>query len=120
MSTKDTCVTIVPYFKTSEENLSTFKSYCDQFIEKTKTESACLHYGFSFSGTMCHCREGYANAEGLLAHLANVGELLGEVLKIATIERLEVHGPAEELEKLKGPLADLNPEYYTLEYGFRN
>ena len=25
---------------------------------------------------MAHCREGYADAEGVLAHLENVGELL--------------------------------------------
>ncbi len=29
--------------------------------------------------------------------------------------RFEVHGPAKELEKLKGPLAHLNPKWFTLE-----
>lgn len=51
------------------------------------------------------------------AHLKNVGTLLGEALKISKITRLEVHGPAAELEKLKGPLADLKPQYFVLADG---
>ncbi len=38
------------------------------------------------------CREGYIEADGLLAHLANVDALLKEALKIADLTR-EVHGP---------------------------
>ena len=75
--------------------------------------------GFSFDGEEFHCREGYVDAEGLLAHLENVGALLQEVLQMADITRLEVHGPEAELAKLRGPLADLSPRYFTLEYGFR-
>lgn len=68
---------------------------------------------------MIHCREGYADADGLLAHLDNVGAMIGETLQIAEMFRIEVHGPAEELEKLKEPLAEFPVEYYTLEYGIR-
>lgn len=48
-----------------------------------------------------------------------MGTLLEEALKIAEIIRLEVHGPEEELAKLRAPLANLNPQFFTLEYGFR-
>ena len=58
------------------------------------------------------CREGYVNAEGLLNHLDNVGEVLNEALTLADIVDLAVHGPAEELEKLKEPLKDFGPAYY--------
>ena len=51
-------------------------------------------------------------AEAALAHLDNVGALLGEMLKLADLSRLEIHGPAEELEKLKSPLADLKPAWF--------
>jgi len=51
--------------------------------------------------------------------LENVGGLLEEALKIADITRLEIHGPAQELEKLREPLADLDPQFFTLELGFR-
>lgn len=59
------------------------------------------------------------NAAGLLAHLENVGALLEEAFKIAEITRLEVHGPEAELDKLREPLAGLNPQFFTLEFGFR-
>jgi hypothetical protein len=78
-----------------------------------------LYYGFSFHEDMVHCRESYEDAEGLLAHLANVGVILGEALKISEVARLEVHGMEEELAKLRGPLADLSPAYFALEYGLR-
>ena len=48
-----------------------------------------------------------------------MGSLLEEVLKIAELTRLEVHGPEAELAKLRQPIADLNPEFFALEYGFR-
>jgi hypothetical protein len=67
-----------------------------------------------------HCREGYEDAEGVLFHLDNVGTLLNEALKISDLTRLEIHGPEEELAKLREPLAELNPEYFVLEYGFRH
>ena len=92
---------------------------CDEFIALTEKEEKCLYYGFSFDGNVAHCREGYADAEGALAHLDNVGALLQEALKICELSRLEVHGPEEELAKLREPLGGLNPQFFTLEYGFR-
>lgn len=119
MTTQDTCCTLVPYFKVADANLPAFRVLCEAFVEKTRNEPKCLHYGFSFLGDQAHCREGYVDAEGLLAHLDNVGSILQEALKIAEITRLEVHGPESELAKLRGPLAGLSPQFFTLEYGFR-
>ena len=61
------------------------------------------------------CREGYESAEGVLAHLDNVGALLAEMLKVADLTRVELHGPADDLEKLKRPLAHMNPAWFALE-----
>jgi len=119
MATTDTCCTIAPYFHVKTENLAFFRALCEQFITKTATEPACLYYGFTFDDEQVHCREGYENADGLLAHLDNVGELLQEVSKVAELTRLEVHGPERELAKLRVPLAQLKPQFFTLEYGFR-
>ncbi len=119
MATEDTCVSIVPYFKVNEGKLPAFKALCEQFVEKTKIEPKALYYGFSFDGEIVHCREGYTDAEGALAHLDNVGALLQEALKIAELTRLEIHGSEDQLNKLRGPLADLSPQFFTLEYGFR-
>ena len=119
MATQDRIVSIHPYFKVSDGKLDVFKKFCEQFVSLTANEPMCRYYGFSFHQDEVHCREGYDGAEGLLAHLANVGALLQEVLKIAEVTRLEVHGVEEELAKVRGPLADFNPTYFALEYGIR-
>ena len=121
MATTDTCVTIHPYFTVPEEKIDEARSYCERFVTLTSNEPACLYYGFSFDGNQVFCREGYEDAEGLLAHLGNVGELLGEFIeKFGNPIRLEVHGSAQELEKLKEPLAAFSPQYFVLEYSIRN
>ena len=61
------------------------------------------------------CREGYESAKGVLAHFDHVGALLAEMLKVADLTRVELHGPADELEKLKRPLAHINPAWFALE-----
>ena len=119
MPTKDKCCSIVPYFHVPNENLETFKGICEKLVEKSWGEAKCLYYGFSFHGNEAHCREGYADADGVLAHLKNVDSLLGELLKVGEMKRFEIHGPEEELAKLREPLAKLNPVYFVLEYGFR-
>ena len=47
-----------------------------------------------------------------LAHLTTVGALLEEMLKHADITRLEIHGPAADLEIMKPVLAGLNPTWF--------
>lgn len=115
----DTCCTLVPYFEVQADQLDTFKALGVKFVEKTRSEAGCVHYAFSFHDNIAHCREGYANADALLAHLENVGALLQEALKISKIIRLEVHGSAAEIEKLRAPMAALKPQFYILEEGFR-
>jgi len=119
MATTDTCCAILPYFKIHEGKRRAFVTLCQQFVEKSSQEPNCLYYGWSFDGDLVHCREGYKDADGLLAHLENVGALLPELMKLGDLTRIEVHGPGKELEKLRKPLADLNPQFFTLEYGFR-
>ena len=87
------------------------------FIEKTCTETGNLYYEFTVNGDEVFCREAYVGAAGALAHLANVGPELAALFQIATLTRLEVHGPAAELEQLRGPLAQMNPAWFTLEAG---
>ena len=119
MALEDKVCTLVPYFLVEEGRLDDFKALGERMLEKTRAEEAVVHYGFSFAGQQAHCREGYADAAGILAHLENVGELLGRALEIAELERLEVHAPAAEIEKLRGPMQQLAPTFFTLESGFR-
>ena len=115
MSTLSNFVSIHPYFKAHPGKLEEMKASFPKFLEKTRTEEKNLFYEFTINGDEVFCREGYVGAEGALAHLDNVGELLAEALTIADLKRLEIHGPAEELEKLKAPLAHLNPVWFVLE-----
>jgi len=119
MAANDTCCTLVPYFKVAPGKMDEFKALGDTFVALTRKEPGCVHYAFSFSGDEAHCREGYDDAAALLAHLDNVGATLQEALKIAQITKLEVHAPAAQIEKLKAPLAALNPQWFTVELGFR-
>lgn len=119
MATQDKSCSIAPYFKVHAGQLEAFKVLCGRFVKKTAEEPGCLYYGFSFNADQAHCREGYKDASALLAHLDNVGSLLQEALKIADLTRLEIHGPEEELAKLRQPLAGLKPALFVLEYGFR-
>jgi hypothetical protein len=115
MSLPSNFVSIHPYFKAHPGKLAEIKATLPRFLEKTATEPQNLFYGFTINGDEVFCREGYAGAEGALAHLENVGALLGEVLKISDLIRLEVHGPAEELEKMKVPLAQFKPVWFVAE-----
>ena len=119
MATSDTCCTVVPYFKVHEGQLEAVRELCHQMVETTANESGALYYGFSFDGDEVHCREGYEDAAGVLAHLENIGPLLQALLQVADLTRLEVHGPAEELDELRAPLDELDPQFFTLQYGFR-
>jgi len=112
MSSLSSFVSLHPYFKVHPGKLEAFKAGFAAFAEKTKSEPKNLFYEFSVNGDEIFCREGYADAAGLLTHLDNVGALLAEALKIADVVRLEVHGPAGELEKLKAPLAHLKPAWF--------
>lgn len=84
------------------------------FIARTRSEEKNLFYEFTINGDEVFCREAYTDAEGLLAHLDNVGPALAQALTIADLTRLEVHGPAAELEKLKQPLAHLKPDWFVV------
>ena len=119
MTTQDRAVSIHPYWRVSEGRLDDFKRLCEQFLSVVRIEPKCLYYGFSLNGDEVFCREAYDGAEGVLEHVASVAPLLTDALKMAQITRLEVHGPEEELARLRAPLSDFNPTYFTLLHGIR-
>lgn len=121
MATDDRCVTIHPYFAVKQGEMDTVRSYLEKFVELTRKEKGCLYYGFSICGDRVHCREGYVDGDAALVHLGNVGPLLQEMLGSgkAELTELQIHGPEPELAKLREPLADLAPSYWSLQYGFR-
>jgi len=117
MSLPANLVTIHPYFKAHAGNWDKIEELLTEFVATTKSEEKCLFYEFTVSGDEVFCREGYVGGEGVLAHLDNVGAILGKMLTLSDLTRLEFHGPAEEIDKLRGPLAHLNPAWFVLHSG---
>ena len=118
MTPRKNVVSLHPWFKIRPGKLAEFKALLPRFIEQTAAETTCLFYDFTLNGDVVYCREAYVGAEGVLAHLANVGTVLDKMQSISTLARLEVHGPAAELAKLQGPLDGLNPRWFIYECGF--
>ncbi len=110
-------VSLHPYFKVHAGQLDAAKALLREFVAQTATEEKVLYYEFTLNGDEVFCREAYVDAEGALAHLTNVGALLDRMLTLSSLTRLEIHGPAAELAKLKGPLGHLNPAWFTYECG---
>jgi quinol monooxygenase YgiN len=117
MGTFDTAVSIHPYFKIQKGQMQACKDFLRQFTGRVVSEEKCLYYNFTLNGDWLCCREAYRDADGVQAHLENCGALLGELLKIAELTRIEIHGPAAELDKLKETFAEMNPDYFICECG---
>ena len=117
MNSIERSVSLHPYFKVRAGNLDAARALLPEFVAKTATEEKVLYYEFTINGDEVFCREAYADAGAALAHLTNVGALLDRMLALADLTRLEIHGPAAELARLKEPLEKLNPAWFAYECG---
>ncbi|MFV1994874.1 MAG: putative quinol monooxygenase [Verrucomicrobiales bacterium] len=111
-------VSIHPYFKVHEGQLEAARALLPLLVEKTSSEEQCLYYNFTLREDEVFCREAYLGAAGVLAHLENIGEMLGKLLEISELTRLEVHGAADDLAKVKEPLAAFGPLWFEVQCGF--
>jgi len=112
-------VSIHPYFTPHEGRFAVFIAMLPEFVERTRREEDVLFYDFTVCEPQIFCREAYSGGEGALAHLENVADLLGRALEIAELTRLEIHGDAAELDKMREPLADLPVKWFVLEAGLQ-
>lgn len=117
MTHPESIVSIHPYFKVQPGKMAEAKKLLAQMVSQTSAEPANLYYDFTINGDVVFCREAYVGADGLLKHVENVGPILANFLKIADVLRVEIHGGGAHLEKLKGPLANLKPEWFAFECG---
>jgi hypothetical protein len=117
MSELSSAVSLHPYFKVQTGKLEAFIAEMSAFVEKTRNEAGVLYYDFTLNGDVVHCREAYKTGEAALAHLENVGENLGRALGMAELIRLEIHGPAAELDKMRTPLAALDADWFIHQTG---
>lgn len=116
---RDTSVAFMPFF--AIRDMDNFLDVCNQCIEVVKNETLCLGYGFAISSdtqnSMAFCREAFANADGVIAHLHNIEFLFKEGLcRYGELVSLQVHGPKAELERLKQDpmIQEMNPEFFEL------
>merc|ERR1712070_388442 len=125
---EDGTVTLAPYFKL--ENADKFKEIWKGDYANFGHKDDCVHYAFCFTEDgRAHCREAYKSAEGVIQHITDVGGVFhGNDADTgcihpdnASIDRLEVHGPAAEIEKMKewNKAAGLPFQYFVNEWGFR-
>jgi quinol monooxygenase YgiN len=117
MSLPANLVTIHPYFQLHPGKETRAQEVMEKFVSKTKGEPLCLFYEFSVLDGEVFCREGYVGAAGVLHHLENIGEVLEEMLTISDLTRLEFHGPAQEMDLLREPLAHLDARLFVVTTG---
>jgi quinol monooxygenase YgiN len=110
-------VSIHPYFKAHPGKLEEIKALLPEMVKKSGTEQKILQYEFTIHDDEIFCRESYQDAAGVLAHLSNVGDLLNKLLTMSDLIRLELHGPAGELETLREPLASFQPAWFVVDCG---
>jgi len=116
----DTHVTILPEFIVPADKLAESKANFPKLYAATKGgpgAAGMLYYGFSVAGDTVYCREGFKNAEAALLHGADVKGIIEGPMKAATAEnfKLNVVGPAAELEKLKPKLAPRGAVFWELD-----
>jgi quinol monooxygenase YgiN len=117
---RDRHVTIVPYFTVPAGKMDAFKAGFKDFYDGTRAGTkSCLYYGFATAGDQVFCREGYKNAEAVLAHLGDVKAPLDKAVEIVGKDglKLAVMGPQSELDKLKEALDPLGTVYWALDGG---
>ncbi|MGD9703148.1 MAG: putative quinol monooxygenase [Acidimicrobiia bacterium] len=81
-------------------NLGEFKELAAQALELTKGEATTLQYDWFFSDdqTKCVVRETYQNSDAILAHMANLGDLIGRLAELGGGLEIEVFGaPSPQL-----------------------
>eukprot|EP00947_MAST-08B_sp_MAST-8B-sp1_P004245 g4245.t1 len=116
-----TLLTIQPTFTISDWESA--EPIMAEFVKRTRDETGCVFYGWNRTANKLFCREAYADAAGVLAHLDNIGDCVGMLLedeKVATLDAIELHGPAEELAKCKASMDPLGTQYWAIHSGFQN
>jgi len=116
----DSSVVLQPCFEVPKGRMEEFRAGFNHFYNHINPKAErMLYYGFSVNeaDSLAFCREAYQDADGVLKHLQNVDGPLKSALKIGKLVRLEAHGPAAELEKLRGPLQELDCKFYIIDEG---
>ena len=94
------------------DNLPEFKELAARALEITKGEATTLQYDWFFSDdeTKCVVRETYANSDAILAHMGNMGDLIGKLAELGGGLEIEAFGDLSP--ELLEAAAALQPTVY--------
>jgi Antibiotic biosynthesis monooxygenase len=95
-------------------DLATFKELAAQALTLTQAEATTLQYDWFFSDdeTKCVVRETYANSDAILAHMGNLGELIGKLAELGGGLEIEAFGTLSEELVAAAAAAGLQPTVY--------
>ena len=103
---------LIARFKIHDGKLDEFKDLAQKCIVATRKEEGNMQYDYYFNPDESECviLEKYKNSDAVLAHMGNLGELLGQLLATSDFVP-EVYGNPSET--LVNAAASLNPLVYT-------
>lgn len=99
-ATADFC-TIQPVFTLTDQAKA--EPFMKQCVDATATEEGCIYYGWTIKGDKLYCREAYVDGDAVNVHLEGALPIVGAMLDsgAASLDKIELHGPAVELAKCK-------------------
>lgn len=112
-------IQITAKFKIHVGKVEAFKNIvgaCVAAVTENEKGKGALQYDWFFSPDESECivRETYVDSNAVMAHMGNVGEMLGQLLGMSDFE-LEIYGnPSEELQQAG---AAFNPKVYSFYQG---
>ena len=103
----------VTFPKISPDNLDQFKKIAGEALQIAAGEPGCLQYDWFFNAdeTACVTRETFENSDAVLAHLGNVGEIIGPVVQLGGGIEIETFGGSPS-DQLVEALAAFSPTHY--------
>jgi len=98
-------------------DLEEFKQLAAQALDAARGEAGTVQYDWFFSDddTQCVVRETYADSDAVLAHLGNVGPLLGRLVYLGGGLELAVFG--DPSAALRDAIAAFEPRIFSFDDG---
>ncbi len=107
------------HFKINPGQIDDFKKITAKMIDAVREKEkgkGCLQYDWFYNEDLSECivREIYRDSEAVLAHMGNVGPMLGQLAAISQLSLVVCGSPSEELKKAS---EGMNITYYSLDSG---
>ncbi|KAJ8901500.1 hypothetical protein NDN08_007345 [Rhodosorus marinus] len=115
----DSMVSVNGYFRAKEGKKIESENKIQTFLNEGKEHPYLKSYTFARRADgVVHWTERAESAEEYLAHLETIAGHIDEIADIQDIERIEVAGPASEIEKLKTSKYLTGAVYYETQEGW--